>query len=48
MAVFLMAGVADDVLDWPFQEDIKTELMNQASIHAGILSLIFVTRKKIT
>ena len=31
VAVFLMAGVADDDLNWPFQEDIKIELINQAS-----------------
>ena len=31
VAVFLMAGVADDDLKWPFQEDIKIELINQAS-----------------
>jgi hypothetical protein len=28
---FLMAGVADDDLKWPFREDITIELMNQAS-----------------
>ena len=31
VALFLMAGVADDVLDWPFKQDIKIELINQAS-----------------
>ena len=31
VAVFLMAGVADDDLNWPFREDIKVELINQAS-----------------
>ena len=30
VAAFLMAGVADDVLDWPFREGIKIELINQA------------------
>ena len=31
VTAFLMAGVADDDLKWPFREDITIELMNQAS-----------------
>ena len=31
VTAFLMAGVADDDLKWPFREDIKIELINQAS-----------------
>ena len=31
VTVFLMAGVADDDLKWPFREDITIELINQAS-----------------
>ena len=31
VTVFLMTGVADDDLKWPFREDIKIELLNQAS-----------------
>ena len=30
VSLILMAGVADDDLKWPFQEDIKIELINQA------------------
>ena len=35
VSVFLMAGVADDYLKWPFREDIKIELINQASSSYG-------------
>ena len=31
VSLILMAGVADDDLNWPFREDITIELLNQAS-----------------
>ena len=46
VSVILMAGVADDDLNWP-QKDIKIELMNQASSSCWN-PLSYFSRKKIS
>ena len=47
VTAFLRAGVADDDLKWPFQENITIELINQASSSCWNPLSYFVRRKKV-